>query len=329
MTGSFYMKKEPMGSEREQNSWLETTLRQSQAPGSDSCPDAETLAAWADGGLSAQAAAAVELHASTCSHCIAVLAAIERGAPAPAAPAWTPARVFRWLVPLTAAATAVAIWIAVPDRQIATFEPAPAHDSAAINPGTPNPEPGTPNPEPGARNLELETPRAFTQPAPSARVDNPEVDVQPPLRDDMRRESAAPEAFGAAPAPPRAAAPPSVSIDALAQNAATAATAQRSALAGKAVVTSESISPLNELFRWRIIGHMSIERSIDGGKTWTKTIPVPGVVPADPNALTIRGIRAISDVSATATTSDGRDFYTSNGGLSWIPPVQEKSAAPF
>ena len=325
------MKKEPMGSERDQNKWLGNTLRQSPAPapGSGSCPDAETLAAWADGGLNAQAAAAVESHASTCAHCIAVIAAMERGAPAPAEPVWAPARLFRWLVPLTAAVTAVAIWIAVPDRRIATVQPAPAHDSAAVEPGTPKAEPASPDPEPGTGRPEPGAPRAFTQPAPSARVDDPAIDTQLQLRDEMRRESAAAEALGAASAPPPVAAPPSVSTDALAENATTAAPAQRPALAARVAITSESISPLNELFRWRVVGNISIERSTDGGKTWTKTIPIPGVVPANPSALTIRSIRAISDVSATATTSDGRDFYTSNGGLSWIPPVQEKAAAPF
>src|SRR5687767_15626048 len=107
------MKREPMGHEREQNGWLGTTLRRSAAAAFDACLDAETLAAWADGGLSAKAAAAVELHASSCSRCLAVLAAMERTAPA-ASPTqvWTLARVFRWVAPLAAAATAVAIYVA-------------------------------------------------------------------------------------------------------------------------------------------------------------------------------------------------------------------------
>ena len=88
--GSFYMKREPVNGERDENGWLANTLRHSTAAG-EGCLDAETLAAWADGGLSAQAAAAVELHASTCSRCTAMLAAIERTAPAaPVRHAWTP-----------------------------------------------------------------------------------------------------------------------------------------------------------------------------------------------------------------------------------------------
>jgi hypothetical protein len=335
VTGPFYMKREPVGSEHEENSWLGSALRQSQSPASDACPDAETLAAWADGGLNVKAAAAVETHTSGCAHCMAVLAAMARTAPVPAARAWTPARVFRWLAPLAAAATAVAIWIAVPDGPNATLDPVAAHDSAASRPGTPNQEPGVRSPEPGAINqptpagAEALEPRALTQAAPSARADNPAIEERPQLRDEMRRESAAPQAFNAAPSPPSSPEAPSISADALAGNAATGAPAQRSAPVGRIVVTSESISPLNELFRWRVVAYTSIERSIDGGKSWTKTIPIPGVVPDNPDALTIRSVRAISDVSATATTSDGRDFYTSNAGLSWVPPVQEKPAAPF
>ena len=164
------MKREPMGNEREPDSWLGTTLRQTPATASDACLDAETLAAWADGGLSATAAAAVELHASSCSRCTAVLAALERSAPAASTTrVWTPARVFRWLAPLAAAATAVAIWIAVPDRPLTQVAPAPAHDLAIRAPETPNREPGTgnlgtrssrnpgtPNQERGTRNPEPE-----------------------------------------------------------------------------------------------------------------------------------------------------------------------------
>ena len=118
-----------MSREPEQDGWLGSTLRQSPAAATDACLDAETLAAWADGGLTTQAAAAVDLHASNCSRCMAVLAAMERSAPPALAPhAWTPARLFRWLVPLTAAATAIAIWVAVPDRPITPQQTAAVQD---------------------------------------------------------------------------------------------------------------------------------------------------------------------------------------------------------
>ncbi len=220
------MKREPMGNEREPDSWLGTTLRQTPATASDACLDAETLAAWADGGLSSSAAAAVELHASSCSRCTAVLAALERSAPvASATRVWTPARVFRWLAPLTAAATAVAIWIVVPNRPLTQMAPAPAHDltirapetptgergtgnvepradnaarrTLGAEPGTANQNPGTPNqnPAPSTQNLEPQTQERF---APSVRVEKPAAEEQAQMRDELRRERAAPQALGAA-----------------------------------------------------------------------------------------------------------------------------------
>ena len=190
------MKREPMGNEREQDSWLGTTLRRSPATASDACLDAETLAAWADGGLSAKAAAAVELHASSCSRCMAVLAAMERTAPAASAThAWTPARLFRWAAPLAAAATAVAIWVVgagSADHAGCSRRPhmiwrlqrrtTSAGSRRGIrvgnrNPREPAPEPGTrnQNPAPSTQNLE---PQVQVQPAPSARLKQPAAEEQ-------------------------------------------------------------------------------------------------------------------------------------------------------
>ena len=80
------MKREPLASEREQDEWLQRLLRRRagadpQATASAACLDAQTLAAWADGGLNRQELAAAEMHASSCAKCLALLAAIERTAP--------------------------------------------------------------------------------------------------------------------------------------------------------------------------------------------------------------------------------------------------------
>ena len=332
-----------MGHERERDGWLGTTLRQSPATAPDGCLDAETLAAWVDGGLTAQAAAAVDLHASTCSRCMAVIAAMERTAPAaPARHAWTPARLFRWLVPLTAAATAVAIWIAIPDRPVTPVIPAPAQDLKTTSEGRDadaSAQERVPVPVP------LPEPRTSNQnPAPSTK--NPEPQEQFQLRDELRRERAdaqslgaagraaavaeapppAPPAAAPAPAAPTAAASPAVSTDRLAETVTTTAQ-QRSAL-NKFVAPTESAAPSNPLIRWRVVASYSIERSTDGGKTWTRTTPPPGVAPNNTAALSVVAVRAVNNDRAVVRTSDGAEFYTTNGGLSWTR-VQENSPTPF
>ena len=342
-----------MGHEHKRDDWLGTTLRQSLPVASDACLDAETLGAWAEGGLTSEAAAAVDLHASNCARCMAVLAAMERTAPAaPARHAWTTARLVRWLVPLTAAATAVAIWIAVPDRAITPVMPPPTQELRTEQGRVPVPVPvpspdSVPVPEPRTLGQNQESGARSPIPAPSTQNTERQAQFaqeqeQLQLRDESRRERAAPEESVAAPAavkeatplPPAAAptAPPAVASDALAGAAATAV--QRSAL--KADVSNESISPSNSLMRWRFIESASIERSTDGGKTWARTTLLPGVAPSNrfsssdksSTALSVVSIRAVDGNRAVVRTSDGTEFYTANGGRSWTR-VQENSTAPF
>src|SRR4051812_12371225 len=75
------------------------------------CLDAETLAAWADGALDAGQRAQAEAHAADCARCQELLAALVRTLPP--APVKSPWRMpaLGWLVPLTAAATALVIWV--------------------------------------------------------------------------------------------------------------------------------------------------------------------------------------------------------------------------
>ena len=372
------MKREPLGNEHDEDRWLGTMLRGSAAP-TEACVDAETLAAWADGALDAKASAAVELHASNCPRCTAVLATMARTAPAVSPThAWTPARLVRWLVPMTAAATAIAIWIVVPDRPITPVQPAPAHElSTGSEPGGPTVEPGTttakqviPNAavgtanaergnanvqsgtrtgtaEPGTRNLEPGT--RNVEPRVELRADAPSVrqdELQ--MRDEFRRERVAPtEAQDAAagapfavapeaaapppPAPPTPAARPraaepsapfaaEVQIETLRESTASVARTM--------AVASDSISPSNPQVRWRIVDAMFVERSTNGGKTWTRTASAPGTPTNKASAAGVVGIRAVDANRAVVGTSDGAQFYTTNAGRSWTR-VQENSVAPF
>jgi hypothetical protein len=332
--------------EREQQTWLSNTLRRSPSGAVDGCLDAETLAAWADGGLSAKAAAAVELHASNCPQCLAVLAAMERSTPiAPVHDAWTRARWVRWVVPLTAAATAVAIWIAVPDRPVTSnrvqdLKTAPASPAVQIPVPMPVPVPEAapvPGPAPGAAAGTADR-RTNAEPATP----------QAQFRDEFRRENAAQKApgvaagaaadAGAAPeATAQTAAPPPPVVDESASTAAGQRTASARADASpsvdtlneratltarralsKATESTESIAQANSLYRWRIVASR-IERSINGAKNWTRTAVPPGSPVS---------IRAVDADRAVVRTSDNAEFYTVDGGRSWTR-VQENSAAPF
>jgi anti-sigma factor RsiW len=85
------------------------------APG-PACLDAETLAAWADGELGAHERAAAEAHAADCSRCQTLLAAMIRTAPpAPEATSWWRLPAVKWLAPLAAVATGLAVWAIVPN----------------------------------------------------------------------------------------------------------------------------------------------------------------------------------------------------------------------
>jgi len=137
---------------------IERLLRQSlktpPAGATDACLDAETAAAWADGGLSSEELESAELHVADCARCQAMVAGVVRSAANAPLPEPAPRRWLAWLVPLTAAAAAVAIWVAVPRG------PSVAPQSAAENstaqekaePAAPNPlaEPSTASNEPAA-----------------------------------------------------------------------------------------------------------------------------------------------------------------------------------
>jgi Photosynthesis system II assembly factor YCF48 len=123
-------------------------------------------------------------------------------------------------------------------------------------------------------------------------------------------------------------------------------------------------------YRWRIVPPSGIQRSTDGGVTWTTVDPVPprsaearlaldslvssmalttgsspsrdvcwivgraGIVLLTtdgatwqrrpiPEAADLTAVRAVDAKSATVTTVDGRQFVTTDGGVTWTPSRQE------
>jgi len=149
---------------RSRDQLLENTLKHglssaaAWSPASE-CLDAETLAAWADGGLDRQQAALTEVHLSNCGHCQALLAALTQALPPSVSRDRDGTRaLWRWWpVPATAAAAAVVLWVVIPQEQYL----APPEPSAEIaqSPGAASAGAGA---APPAALLTPETPRPET-----------------------------------------------------------------------------------------------------------------------------------------------------------------------
>src|SRR6476659_9398048 len=77
------------------------------------CVDAESLAAWADGRLSAREREAIVSHAADCARCQAMVAAMARTLPPRAARAWWRMPAVAWLAPAAAVALGAIVWVNV------------------------------------------------------------------------------------------------------------------------------------------------------------------------------------------------------------------------
>ena len=351
----------------------------------DQCLDADTLAAWIDGDLKPADVAAAEAHVSSCARCQSMIAALVRATPA--VPQTTPWWRRRWvigsLVPLTAGVLAIAIWIASPDVARA---PEPARADARAQPAAaagPAQEPAAPRPP----SVDIQS-RAAIAPQESSAL-NDRVST-PPARDaqataenraresDKRNEAIAaprydiPAAAPVAPASPMAAraapagapvaessspavgaaAPPPVPPP----DAARQAFGARADIVANQVAAKHGVAPVevvapNPSTRWRIGAAGSIERSGNGGATWTASpsgvtedltagaAPAPTVCwvvgrrgtvllsvdglqwrrVAFPDNTDLAAVQASDASSATVTTSDNRRFRTADGGQTWTP----------
>ena len=92
--------------------------------------DAETVAAWIDGGLDSASLAAAEAHASNCERCRTLLATVSRTMPATGSLKAASIRAgwWRWwMAPIAATAAAVTLWMVVPQEQLqkVATDPAP------------------------------------------------------------------------------------------------------------------------------------------------------------------------------------------------------------
>lgn len=188
-----------MSGEPDRDRSVERVLRRSvsnrlETPASTPCLDPETLAAWADGALNRDERAAAEAHVADCARCQLTLAALVRTAP-PAEPAnswWRSG--MGWLVPL-AAATALVIWIAVPDNQ-RTFSPQPDAPQAAA-PQTAAPPSAAATPPPEQKRDELQSRQGQATVAQRQKAEEPTAE-----REQAADKTSSSELAKAAPSPP-------------------------------------------------------------------------------------------------------------------------------
>ena len=324
------------------------------------CLDAETLAAWADEALDARERASVEAHAAECARCQALLASMVKTAPAPiAAASWWRIPALGWLVPLTVAATALVIWIAVPERAPVQHSqdaaelsepaaPAPrATLSADARARLQAPPPPATIPETREAALEKQKPESVLEkkvlPVPSQSADAPAENA------NAARAASSAGAAADSVAPLRSAAPAAPS--------ATEPAARREALAASRLSTFASapesiIASSNPSTRFRLLRGGGVQRTADAGATWrtentgaTDTLtagssPSPSVCwlvgpsgavflstdgrfwrrLAFPEAVDLRSVVATDGENATVTTADGRSFITTDSGRTWSRP---------
>ena len=285
------------------------------------CLDAETLAAWFDGGLSGAALEEVQSHVATCARCQALVGAMGRtraAVPAPQ-PERNPRWWLAWAVPAAAAATAVVIWIAVPHQTNVAVIPSP---SPALQKQEASPQSTLP---PAPAQAESAAPAAA--PATPARQTRAKADAAPRAAAPQAANDAlqqAPAALNEAVTVRSAASPPAAAErrDEAGRQAAPAGRLQaRAAFANTlcgpmwpappsevaAQVTAGS-SPSTAVC-WSVGRAGTVLRSTDQ-RTWQRlTFPV---------TVDLTSVTATDDQSASVVTADGRTFSTVDGGVTWM-----------
>lgn len=325
---------------RDRDEAVDRLLRRSAAgmdPVAGACLDAETLAAWADGSLHGDALLRARDHSADCARCQALLATMAQTAPAPQVrePIWARWR-FQWLVPAAAAATAIAVYIAVPNQRSASevlseaetakqaAQPVHAPDGRAVSQPTevavaqgqaPSVAPdnssaafkdATPSTAPeskAAANAQASTALAGDAKA-TASADN----AAAPADSRLLKEEVTVTTAQAARAD-EAHARQEADDSAVARRAppppvTAAAPLARSAAAAMAPV--EVISPASGT-RWRAVGG-AIQSSTDGGATWTASVASSADVLAAGTSPSPSVCWFVGRAGVVFVTSDGRQW---------------------
>ena len=322
---------------------LRSARPSSPAPGGiGPCLDAETLAAWVDGGLTSKALRQAELHVSSCARCQAAVAATMTSAPLVSSEAETSARTwsFRWFMPLAAGVAAAGLWFMVPSRsqfvapapessQVALDRPAaqapieqpaqaPPRDQRAPESSLGKLADAAPKVE--ERKDANESPARARQEAEANKAAKSAADSFAPSQEELSARAVAPVASPPAPSAVGAPAPSAPAANAAASDAqfrvgGAAQAAPRAAVSSNAVTRSanlqtpfEVVSP-NAAVRWRVSIGGSLDRSSDAGATWT---PQSSGVAAD----LLAGASPSPDVCWLVGRS-GTVLRTTDGGQQW------------
>ena len=148
---------------RDRDTAVEQLLRQSlrarpgsAGPGSAEgaitadCLDAEALAAWVDGAWPPNQASSAESHVASCVRCQDMLAVLARTMPVTSPQSWwRRGQTLRWLVPLTAGATAAVLWFAIPPTERPVMperQQVQAPASSSVDVALPGNQPSAPAP---------------------------------------------------------------------------------------------------------------------------------------------------------------------------------------
>ena len=295
-----------MNADRDRDRLLDVALTRElrtpeMAPATESCLDAETIAAWMDGGLDASSLAMAEAHASNCTRCQALLGTV--AITAPAAPVAEPqgARLWRWwLAPVAAAAAAVTLWMVVPPPPATVSVSAPAREEAFAEPEAVMP---ASRPATAAEDAKAQTPPARDRQdaASSQRAEARANKRDAPAFEAMERKAEAPKltdnAVGgriAAAEGPAPAAPPM---------------REQAGLLADAQVTARS-SPSPDVI-WTV-GRAGVVMLATDGRTFLR-VPFPETVD-------LAAVTATDERHAIVTAADGRVFQTADGGQTWQRP---------
>ena len=318
------------------------------------CLDAETLGAWTDGALAPAAMEAAEAHVASCARCQALVGTMARTTPGTLGSGGTFPLWKWWLAPIAAGVTAVTLWMVVPEQPNVAIAPAERENAAKAAPNA-NAVPMLPPAQPPAAVDQVGERDRFAAAARDDRQQNKvteERKEESSAREIQQRAALSDAAVPAAPpAPAAVAAEPlaeTVTVQPKERAAAPPVTSlQKNAGAASAI----EIATLDPSLGWRIAGDR-IERSTDGGKTWTVMRQNSGdgitagsapsnsvgwfVGRAGRVLLTTNGGATFTDVSlaepldlASVAATDGRSamvfsvvgrrFRTDDGGRVWRP----------